>query len=135
MIEVPAPPGPRSRYVSGRGVALGLVALIAVAIAAAIVQWYATLWPSGPVLGRADAGDGRALVFREGHQAGFAVDMVLVDAEDEPVWRRSLYGLQHTPPEGIAVEAGAVVVQALDAEQAPQVHRFSLEDGAFVPPE
>lgn len=119
-----------NRYAGGR-VAWVLALIVVSGFSLAMWRFFATRFPTGPVVGFVALGSDEVLVFRESDNEAFAVEMVRVHREDGPQWRKGIYKLQFRPPEGITVGDGIITVRALDVEGHLETHVFS-DDGKFL---
>ncbi|MEM9188403.1 MAG: hypothetical protein AAGF12_04475 [Myxococcota bacterium] len=115
----------------GRIVAPVLVLVILGAIAFAMFRFFSTQWPTGDAQGVVAVSDERAIIVRESDNDAFTIEMVLVDREDGPQWRKGVYQLQLAPPAGIVVAGEHVLVRAQDLEGHLETHGFLLTTGEF----
>ena len=114
---------------SGKGLAIGLLVLIAGGVAFALGMWFWGREPHGPITHIAGLDDDQVAVVRQGFEERGYTHLGVWAADGDMVWSEALFGVQDDP--GLTVTDELVLVQVTEARGNPALHAFDRETGEF----
>ena len=118
------------RRVSGRWAVIGLVGLIALALAGGLIAWWFSRDPGGPVVAMAPIDDRYVALVRRGFEERGYSHIGVWEHDGTMRWSEALFGVQMDP--ALTVEGDRVYVLVTEARGNPALHAFDRQTGEFA---